>query len=422
MGTSEYQPMNNRRSAIMKVTALILLIAFGIGLHYAYELLTTGVSYKAKVLCSDVFISQRSPQSVLSGDLEVEDLAPLRFIDTQVDLAGQQVLASFLGVIRQKAVYRVESGCTLVFADNDIVASAYARGLQAYSVIPAGMLESSHKDVNPPIDTDLRLSTSASGTLPSMALDSYGTSALTADMPHNPDTRFDAALDWAFAEPDSKHLRRTRAVVIVKDGKIVAERYAPGFSANTPLPGWSMAKSVMNALVGILVGEGRLDLDAPAWVPEWHEPSPLAPLPQGEGSEDDPRREITLGQLMHMVSGLEFSESAREPLGDVTRMLMREPDAAAYAASKPLAAKPGTLWHYASGTTNIISRIIRHHLGEAEYREFPRRALFAPLGMDSARLETDASGIFHRLVLPVCDGAGLGETRPVLSARRRLAG
>jgi CubicO group peptidase (beta-lactamase class C family) len=95
-----------------------------------------------------------------------------------------------------------------------------------------------------------------------------------------------------------------------------------------------------------------------------------------------------------MVSGLEFSETPGRPLSDVTRMLMLEPDAAAFAAAKPLAAKPGTRWAYASGTTNIISRIIRHRLGEAEYRAFPRRALFEPLGMDSAVLEADASGTF----------------------------
>jgi len=164
----------------------------------------------------------------------------------------------------------------------------------------------------------------------------------------------------------------------------------------------------MNALVGILVGQGSLDLAAPAYVPEWQgvaedagftfgfaSPSPPAPLPQGEGSKnDDPRRAITLDQLMRMVSGLEFSEESGKPLGDVTRMLMREADAAAYAASKPLQAMPGTRWAYASGTTNIISRLIRAKLGDAEYHRFPRMALFGPLGMSSAVLETDPSGTF----------------------------
>jgi len=317
---------------------LALLTGLGLGLVPASKLIATGVAYKAKVLCSGVFVSQRNPQAVLSEDLEVEDLAPLRFIDTTVDRAGQQVSASFLGVIRQKAVYRAESGCRLSFAD---------------PVMPA----------------------------PSMALAAHPPLAESADIQIMPDTRLAAALDWAFAEPDPSHLRRTRAVVIVKDGQIVAERYAPGFSAATALPGWSMAKTVMNALVGVLVGQGRLDLAAPAPVPEW----------QATG---DPRRDIRLDQLMRMTSGLEFSETPGQPLSDVTRMLMREPDAAAYAAGKPLQAEPGTRWAYASGTTNIISRIIRDRLGEAEYREFPKRALFEPLGMDSARLETDAAGHF----------------------------
>ena len=194
-------------------------------------------------------------------------------------------------------------------------------------------------------------------------------------------TRLASVLDWAFAEPEPKHLRRTRAVVVMHQGKIVAERYAPGFDQDMPLPGWSMAKGVVNALVGILVGQGKLDLDAPVPVPEWQ-------------MNGDPRREITLDQLMRMKSGLEFSEKASNPFSDVTRMLFTTPDAAAYAANKPLVAKPGTRWNYASGTTNLVSRIIRHTLGEDDYRQFPYRALFGPLGMRSTQFESDASGTF----------------------------
>ena len=96
------------------------------------------------------------------------------------------------------------------------------------------------------------------------------------------------ALDEAFSEPDPQHLRRTRAVVVVYNGRIIAERYAPGFSHNTALMGWSMAKSVMNALVGILVREGKLSLQDSALVPEWREPN-------------DPRRNITLDHLLQVI-------------------------------------------------------------------------------------------------------------------------
>jgi CubicO group peptidase (beta-lactamase class C family) len=346
--------MKCQKNFIIHLSACLLLIGLGLALVSLWNIIAIGVSYKAKILCSGVFVSRRSPQSVLGEDLEIEDLAPLQFIGTKLNLADKIVSASFFGLLNQQAVYHDKSGCTLVsnkkvpFSLSDIALRPTETKQSAQNV-----------DLNP------------------LGINSVG---VIAPIGAN-DKRFDAVLDWAFAEPDSKHLRRTRAVVIMQNGKVIAERYAPGFTADMPLPGWSTAKSIMNAFIGILVGQGKLDLNAPAPVPEW----------QGE---NDPRREITLDQLMRMQSGLEFSESAGRPLGDVTRMLMLEPDAAAYAANKPLIATPGTYWAYASGTTNILSRIIRKRLGDEEYREFPRQVLFVPLGMNSAVLETDASGTF----------------------------
>jgi len=338
----------------MKILAIALFILFGVGLHYARKYISIAAAYKAKILCSGVFISGRTHQTVLREDLEVEDLSYLRFISTDVDLANKQVIASFLGLVKRKAVYSHGQGCTLVYGDQG------REAMSRYSI---------------------QSSTYATDTLTSIALDSGIPDRNDGFLGQNENCRLDTVLDWAFAEPDPKHKRRTRAVLILRDGKIVAERYAPGFDQDMPLPGWSMAKGVVNALVGILVGQGKLDLDAPAAVPEW----------QGI---DDPRREITLDQLMRMTSGLEFTEKSNNPLYDLTKMLLTTPDSAAYAANQPLQAKPGTHWCYASGTTNIISRIIRSALGEADYRQFPRQALFGPLGMGSAMFECDASGTF----------------------------
>jgi CubicO group peptidase (beta-lactamase class C family) len=167
----------------------------------------------------------------------------------------------------------------------------------------------------------------------------------------------------------------------VYDGRIVAERYADGFDQDTPLIGWSMTKSVVNALLGILVKEGKLALDAPAPLPEW----------QGT---DDPRRGITLAQLLHMTSGLAFDEDYADPLADVTYMLFGVPGAADFAVAKPLRATPGSLWSYSSGTTNILSYAIRRAVGDADYHAFPQRALFDRIGMTGAVLETDAAGTF----------------------------
>jgi CubicO group peptidase (beta-lactamase class C family) len=159
----------------------------------------------------------------------------------------------------------------------------------------------------------------------------------------------------------------------------VGERYAPGFTAGTPLPGWSMTKAVIGALVGVLVKEGKLSLSDKKLLPEW---------------EKDARSEITLEDLLRMRSGLRFNEDYANPLSDVNQMLWTEPDCGRYAASRPLAHAPGTHWQYSSGTTNILCRILRRAVGEAAYPEFPRRALFGPLGMRTALIEPDAAGAF----------------------------
>ncbi|MFA5138845.1 MAG: serine hydrolase [Elusimicrobiota bacterium] len=185
----------------------------------------------------------------------------------------------------------------------------------------------------------------------------------------------------AFAEPDPRKLRRTRAVVVVHDGRIVAERYAPGFSEETPLAGWSMTKSVLSALVGVLVARGRLSLSQKLLLPEW----------SGAG---DPRRDISLDDLLRMRSGLAFEEKYSSPLGDVAAMLFTSPGAGAYAAAKPLSSKPGTAWAYSSGTSNVISRVMRQGMSPEEYLRFPRQALFDRIGMRSAVMEADAEGEF----------------------------
>jgi CubicO group peptidase (beta-lactamase class C family) len=120
------------------------------------------------------------------------------------------------------------------------------------------------------------------------------------------------------------------------------------------------------------------------------DPAPVAAW----GRPDDPRRRITLDHLLRMSSGLAFNEDVSDPLHDVTYMLTQVGDMAAYAIDKPLQNEPGRDWHYSSGTTNIISGILRRTVGDASYHGFPRRALFEPLGMRSAVIEPDASGTF----------------------------
>jgi CubicO group peptidase (beta-lactamase class C family) len=173
----------------------------------------------------------------------------------------------------------------------------------------------------------------------------------------------------------------------------VAERYegqlehfdrAPTpVTADTPLLSWSMAKSVLHAVIGLIVGEGRLDLDAPAGVPEWADPG-------------DPRHAITLRQLLAMLDGLDYNEDyTDEKASDVIEMLYGsgQGDVAHFAADRPLAADPGTRFNYSSGTSNIVSGIVARTVGPGEaYAKFLHGRLFSTIGMRSADPEFDEAG------------------------------
>jgi CubicO group peptidase (beta-lactamase class C family) len=192
---------------------------------------------------------------------------------------------------------------------------------------------------------------------------------------------------------DEGPLAATYAVVVVHRGRIVVERYAGALehfdraptpvTETTPLLSWSMAKSMLHAVVGLLVGERRLELDAPAGVPEWADP-------------DDLRHAITLRQLLAMRDGLDFVEDyVDDQVSDVMHMLFGEgqPDMAHFAADRPLAAPPGTRFNYSSGTSNIISGIVARAVGPGEaYARFLHSRLFGPIGMASADPEFDEAG------------------------------
>jgi len=140
-----------------------------------------------------------------------------------------------------------------------------------------------------------------------------------------------------------------------------------------------MTKSLTNALIGILVREGRLQLHDSAPVAAW---------------KNDERRNITLNHLLQASSGLQWSESYFMPGADFHNMFILSDDKAAYAASRKLEHEPGTFFEYSSGTTNILARIIRETVGEERYHRFPHDALFSQIGMQHAVIEPDASGTF----------------------------
>ena len=191
-----------------------------------------------------------------------------------------------------------------------------------------------------------------------------------------------SAIDYMMSQP--AELGLTLAIAVIHRGRLVAEAYGPGTDEHSTLISWSMAKSVTHALVGILVGEGLLDVNAPAAVPEW---------------AHDPRSAITLQHLLNMRDGLDFTEDYVDAgTSDVIEMLFGAGvhDHAAYAAARGQRHAPGEVWNYSSGTTNIVSRIVGGIVGGGRegMEAFMHDRLFGPLGMSSASPKFDDAGTF----------------------------
>ncbi len=211
----------------------------------------------------------------------------------------------------------------------------------------------------------------------------------TGDPPAGID--LEVLLDEAF--DDAGPLAQTYAVVVVHRGRLIAQRYAYAIdrfdgpaepiTASTPLLSWSMAKSMLHAVVGMLVADGRLDLDVPVDVPEWRDVR-------------DGRERITLQQLLEMRDGLDFFEDYVDAQqSDVIEMLFGSgaTDVAHFAADRGLTAEPGTRFNYSSGTSNVVSGIVARVVGTgAAYDAFLHERLFGPIGMRSATARFDDAG------------------------------
>jgi CubicO group peptidase (beta-lactamase class C family) len=291
----------------------------------------------------------------------LEDIVPVnplaKIVDYSIDHQNKSVTSTSFGFFPLQAIYREGCGCSLVI------------GTTAEEMRQQKLIDPRFMQRRPFHRLDLPWPNGIQGP------------ADPADL--GVDTaKLDRALDEAFSEPVPGRMVFTRAVVVVYKGRMVAERYAPGFNKDMPLLGWSMAKSITNSLVGILVRQGKLDIHQFAPVPEWQK-------------EGDARKKITLDQLLRMSSGLAFEEIYL-PLTDVTEMLYSSYDFAAVAAAKPLEAAPDEKWNYSGGTANIVARIVRRTTEPAYeyYYDFMYQELFDKIGMYSALIEPDSAGTF----------------------------
>ncbi len=323
------------------VVLLAALIYAGI---YLSSAINAGSGFAAKNICSGHFLSGMPGQQVVDEAL-VTAASVLSNVSFEIDEVNHLVDARLFGMFQRRAVFSEGTGCTLLKAGRE--------------QLNRHLVKSEVKDPDVSLPWPLGW----------------------APAPHAPDLM--PVLEQAFTETDALHPRQTKAVVVIHKGQLVAEKYAPDVDAYTPLPGWSMTKSVTNLLIGALMNDGRLSLSREAPVPAWQE------------TLGDPRIAITVDQLLRMSSGLKFEEEYAL-YSDVTRMLSVEADAAGFAASKPLVAEPGTVWSYSSGTSNILSGVIRWTVGGylQEYYDFTQNSLFLPLGIHTASLETDNNGTF----------------------------
>lgn len=310
-----------------------------------------GAGYKAKMLCSYLFVSGRELESILENDLEPFNPL-LGLVDAEIDYENKSVTATAFGLVSRTAVYNECLGVTLV------PPSMQPEELQLPSACMD--LEPANPDATPWPTGDLN----AEGVFPGEVNDE----------------KMQAALDKEFSEPDPENPRRARAVVVVYKGKIVGERYAPGFNKDMPMHGWSMTKSITSALIGVLVGRGEFSVDDPAPIPEWKEPG-------------DPHGKITIDHLLRMSGGFDFHHDL-SPAGQRQQALFGAIDSTRYSIESPLDAESGTRWEYSNANPHSLWRIIRNTIGgtDEDYLTFARRELFNKIGMRGAIIEPDPYG------------------------------
>ncbi|HLZ04161.1 MAG TPA: serine hydrolase [Bradyrhizobium sp.] len=338
-----------RRRMILALAATTALGALAAAAVRAHDVPKVATGFVANVLCSETFVSGLDPEKNF-----VETMAAMPGVglitwamDYRIDRARKDVRVSLLGLGRSHAVYRGALGCYLDHGD--------------------AVADSALPPVNDRPQVPL---------LPEIA----GPSVVAPQS-----AALAAALDRAFAEPKAPPLKRARAIVVVKDGRIIAERYADGIGIDTPLLGFSATKSVMSALTGILVRQGKLKLDQPAPVAAWRSP-------------DDPRRAITVDELLRHTAGLALGSSLQASLGaafeQVNRMKFMETDMAAFAEAAPLETTPGSTWNYNDGNYLILAKLILDATGgkPADFLRFARTELFGPLGMRHVTIEFDGAG------------------------------
>ncbi|MGW8314349.1 MAG: serine hydrolase domain-containing protein [Bacteroidales bacterium] len=330
-----------RRIIGLLVAALLIFIIW-----YAWPRAPIITAFAAKGMCSSVFLAEKA-----QGRISAEDLSffPISLARCTVDKDERSVTARVFGLAERKAIYREGLGAVLVLnTPEDELKS------QSFAIPDAGY---SQDTVQWPMGD-----------------------VITGVVPDGVDTEaLDRILVAAFDAPGDKPFKKTLGVAVVYDNQLIGERYLEGYDAWTKFHGWSMTKSIAGAMAGSLVMEERMALDATTGIPEW---------------EGDDRSKITLRNILHMSSGLDWYENYFT-ISDATVMLMQSDDMFASVVDNELAHEPGSTFNYSGGDANLLSGLIRNAIGDDEaYHSYVYSAIFHRIGMLNTTVETDASGLF----------------------------
>ncbi|WP_109302086.1 serine hydrolase [Aquimarina sp. AU474] len=328
-----------RIKKIFGISLLVLGVLISIGAALNYPKLTILTGYSAKNMCSSIFIADRSYEFTDAHD---NNFSPVNLADDEVNVENKFVTTSVFGLKERKAIYREGVGSVLVNDDFDTTApypKPVRNRVKRNLPFPYGDL--------PQKDT------------------------VFAEINQ---TSLQKAVAFGF---ENIEIAKTRSVMVLYKNQIIAERYANGYTASSRFLGWSMTKSVLATLFGIQEFEKKIDLDQKAGIEEW---------------ANDDRSNITIDHLLHMNSGLEWDEDYGG-LSDVNQMLFEAVDMTQTQVKKETVAGPNEIWNYSSGTTNLLSGVLRKQFKtHQEYLDFPYKVLIDRMGMHSMLLEMDMSG------------------------------
>ena len=323
----------------LKYIVLLVILGLIYVVYNQYPRLNIISGYSAKNMSSSVFVAGREADFTDATD---NNFSPIRIAEDVVDKEEKVVVSSVYGFMKRKAMYREGLGSVLVTGDFD---------------------------ENQPFLVPKRSKIATN--LPFPYGEAVQKDTLFSTIDYN---ALSEAVNGTF---DS--IKKTRAVLVIYKDQIIAEKYAEGFDKNSKILGWSMTKSITSTIYGILQKQGKLNINDKAPIDTW---------------KNDKRSAITINDLLHMNSGLEWEENY-EKISDVTKMLFLAEDMGKIQEQKELIGAINNSWNYSSGTSNLLSKNLRNYFdSHQDYLDFWYTDLIDKIGMYSMLIETDLSGTY----------------------------